>query len=312
MTDFVTKDSGERQQWESGMMRDVQTGKPRFALVLAAAQPYEDQMLTRYARLLARGAEKYDDRNWEQGDGEKELEYAKESLLRHTMQLITGETDEDHAAAVWFNTQLIEHIRWKQDQYVKDFNEAVADGYADEWLAEYDKEHPETAQQVQRGLKHIEDNYADHSHPGRAGGLYDGPAELTVKADDLSAVPIAAAYGGPVSRIGTWGDERALQDEIERQLSPAAKRNETPFSQAVERFSEAGGFETAETVRKVAYRALNLTEDQLEYQPQIPDLLRAEQEAAERLLARTEQRTFPIVPAPNPVQLGLDRDQRNR
>lgn len=115
MTDFETKDSGERQQWSSGMMRDVQKGKPRFALMWTKLQPYEDQMLTRYARLLARGAEKYDDRNWEEGSGQEELDYAYESLSRHVAQLICGERDEDHAAAVWFNTQLIEYLRWRME-----------------------------------------------------------------------------------------------------------------------------------------------------------------------------------------------------
>jgi len=116
VTDFETKDSGERQQWQSGMMRDTQKGKPRFALMWTKLQPYEDQMLTRYARLLARGAEKYEDRNWEEGSGQEELDYAYESLSRHTAQLICGERDEDHAAAVWFNTQLIEYLRWRMEQ----------------------------------------------------------------------------------------------------------------------------------------------------------------------------------------------------
>lgn len=115
MTEFETKDSGERQQWASGMKRDVQTGKPRFALMWTKRQPYHEQMVTRYAKLLARGAEKYEDRNWEEGCGQEELDYAMESLGRHTAQLICGETDEDHAAAVWFNTQLIEYIRWRMD-----------------------------------------------------------------------------------------------------------------------------------------------------------------------------------------------------
>lgn len=49
---YVTKDSGKRQDYESGMKRDVQEGKPRYDLI------YEP-MLTRWAELMARGAEKY-------------------------------------------------------------------------------------------------------------------------------------------------------------------------------------------------------------------------------------------------------------
>lgn len=116
MTDFETKDSGTHLEYDSGMRRDSQDGKPRFALMLTKSQPYEEQMLTRYARLLARGAEKYSARNWEEGDSEVELERAQESLLRHAAQLVAGETDEDHAAAVWFNAQAIEYFKWRIEQ----------------------------------------------------------------------------------------------------------------------------------------------------------------------------------------------------
>jgi hypothetical protein len=113
VTEFVTKDSGAHQEYESGMRRDSQDGKPRFDLIRTKRQPYEEQMIYRYAMLLARGAEKYSARNWEEGDSEEELDRAKASLLRHTEQLVAGETDEDHAAAVWFNTQAIEYFRWR-------------------------------------------------------------------------------------------------------------------------------------------------------------------------------------------------------
>jgi hypothetical protein len=113
VTEFTTKDSGEHEQYDSGMRRDSQNGRPRFDLIRTKRQPYEEQMIYRYAMLLARGAEKYSERNWEEGDSEVELDRAKASLLRHTEQLIAGETDEDHAAAVWFNTQAIEYFRWR-------------------------------------------------------------------------------------------------------------------------------------------------------------------------------------------------------
>jgi hypothetical protein len=113
MSEFTTKDSGEHAQYDSGMRRDTEAGKPRFDLIRTKLQPYEEQMIYRYAMLLARGAEKYDARNWEDGDSEVELDRAKSSLLRHTEQLVAGEDDEDHAAAVWFNTQAIEYFRWR-------------------------------------------------------------------------------------------------------------------------------------------------------------------------------------------------------
>ena len=113
MTEYETKDSGQHQEYDSGMRRDSQDGKPRFDLIRTKRQSYDEQMITRYAELLRRGAEKYDARNWEEGDSEEELDRAKSSLLRHTEQLIAGETDEDHAAAVWFNAQAIEYFRWR-------------------------------------------------------------------------------------------------------------------------------------------------------------------------------------------------------
>lgn len=106
-------DTGTRQEFPGGGMRDTAEGKPRFELLWTDAQPYEDQMLTRAARWMARGAEKYDSRNWELFDSPEALEHAKASLLRHTFKLLAGETDEDHAAAVWFNSQVIEYVRWK-------------------------------------------------------------------------------------------------------------------------------------------------------------------------------------------------------
>lgn len=103
MTEFITKDSGERAEFESGMRRDTEAGKPRFDLMLPEGVPYEEQMLTRYAALLGRGAEKYDERNWEKANSKAELDRMKSSAFRHFIQWLTGERDEDHAAAVIFN-----------------------------------------------------------------------------------------------------------------------------------------------------------------------------------------------------------------
>ena len=123
------EDSGNRKEFPGGGMRDTAAGKPRFELLWTEAQPYDDQMLTRAARWMARGAEKYESRNWELFDSPEALEHAKASLLRHTYKLLAGETDEDHAAAVWFNTQAIEYIRWKQlkglEEVEKEFDDFV-------------------------------------------------------------------------------------------------------------------------------------------------------------------------------------------
>lgn len=111
MTDYQTLGSGARQHYESGMHRDSQAGKPRFDLLLPAGVPYGDQMLTRWAALMARGGELYGDRNWEHARTADELERYKSSALRHMMQYLAGEMDEDHAAAVMFNVTAAEYVR---------------------------------------------------------------------------------------------------------------------------------------------------------------------------------------------------------
>lgn len=113
---FVTKDSGQRFTFESGMQRDTQEGKARFDLLFPLDVPYDDQFLTRVAELLARGAEKYDERNWEQAEGMVEMNRFKASAARHFAQWMSGELDEDHAAAVVFNLLGAETLKWKMDQ----------------------------------------------------------------------------------------------------------------------------------------------------------------------------------------------------
>lgn len=109
---YETKDSGKRQNYKSGMRRDVQEGKPDFFLCLTDA-PYEEQLLTRWAALMERGATKYGRRNWQLADSEEELERFKSSAFRHFMQWISGEDDEDHAAAVLFNINAAEYTKYK-------------------------------------------------------------------------------------------------------------------------------------------------------------------------------------------------------
>lgn len=104
MSEFETKDSGERQQFSSGMQRDTTTGKVRFDL--AADGP----MLRRYAELMTRGAQKYDARNWMKASGQEELERFRESAFRHFMLWWEGDRSEDHAAAVIFNLNGAEYV----------------------------------------------------------------------------------------------------------------------------------------------------------------------------------------------------------
>lgn len=110
---WETKDSGERIDYPSGMRRDIQSGKPRFDLLTVDDQPYNEQFITRIASLLARGAEKYGERNWQLADSPEELSRFRASGLRHMFQYMAGESDEDHAAAVVFNLMAAEYVKWK-------------------------------------------------------------------------------------------------------------------------------------------------------------------------------------------------------
>jgi hypothetical protein len=65
---------------------------------------------------MQRGALKYGSRNFENASTQEELERYKSSALRHLMQYVMGETDEDHAVAVCFNLMCAEMIKFKQQQ----------------------------------------------------------------------------------------------------------------------------------------------------------------------------------------------------
>lgn len=102
---YAVKDSGERQQFDSGMVRDVTTGKINYALV------FDGPMLERWAAHLTKGAVKYEDRNWMRATGPLELERFRESAARHFVQWMRGDVDEDHAAAVLFNLNGYEWLK---------------------------------------------------------------------------------------------------------------------------------------------------------------------------------------------------------
>ena len=109
---WITKDSGERQHFDSGMVRDVTTGKTAWHKVT------DGPMLQRWAELLTRGAEKYPDdedgsANWMKAEGQAEYQRFRQSAFRHFIQWFNGDTDEDHAAAVFFNVNGAEFTKAK-------------------------------------------------------------------------------------------------------------------------------------------------------------------------------------------------------
>ena len=86
-------DSGSRQEFSTGSVRDAQVGKGRWDLLPFGA-------LLRVARMYEAGAEKYGDRNWEKG---QPVSRFINSALRHTMRYLDGQSDEDHLAMACWN-----------------------------------------------------------------------------------------------------------------------------------------------------------------------------------------------------------------
>ena len=98
---YETLDSGEREEFTTGMIRDSREGKGRYDLLPVRA-------LRRDALLYERGAQKYLDRNWEAGA--PFCRFA-DSALRHLCQWLEGDDVEDHLAAVRFNIGAIMELQ---------------------------------------------------------------------------------------------------------------------------------------------------------------------------------------------------------
>lgn len=110
--EFVVKDSGKRQTFQSGMVRDTQDGKADFTRIL------DGPMFDRWAAHLTKGGAKYPDvkpgvPNWTLASGEEELARFKKSAFRHFRQWMRGDIDEDHASAVFFNINGAEFVKEK-------------------------------------------------------------------------------------------------------------------------------------------------------------------------------------------------------
>lgn len=127
MTNFKTLDSGKRQEYSSGMHRDLAESKPRFDLINPKEMPYNETLLYRWAMLMQRGAIKYTERNWEKANSIEELNRFKASAWRHFVQAMSGENDEDHFSAICFNINAIIYLMWKLkiDFYGNPINEKV-------------------------------------------------------------------------------------------------------------------------------------------------------------------------------------------
>lgn len=96
---YEVKDSGERQQFSTGAVRDTATDKARPDLI----SPF---FLERLGHHLRKGAIKYSAWNWAKGIPNSRC---YESAMRHLMQFAQGDIDEDHLSAAAFNIMVIIH-----------------------------------------------------------------------------------------------------------------------------------------------------------------------------------------------------------
>lgn len=94
------RDSGERQVFETGAVRDIQAGKGRFDLISPVGE-------RRLARRYEQGAVKYGDRNWQKGIP---IGRCLDSAKRHINQYLEGNNEEDHLAAAAWNLFTAMHM----------------------------------------------------------------------------------------------------------------------------------------------------------------------------------------------------------
>lgn len=90
---FIIKDSGKRETFPGGAVRDTTEGKIRYDLLPIEA-------LKRVAMHYTNGAKKYEANNWKKGIS---TERFIESAFRHWAEYLLGEKEEDHLSAVVFN-----------------------------------------------------------------------------------------------------------------------------------------------------------------------------------------------------------------
>jgi hypothetical protein len=116
----VYEDGDDMAKFEGGGVRSSDAGKPRFDLLFVSDLSYEEQILTRAAVGMAEGAVLYGDKNHEKMNTQDALDRCKGSLVRHVMQYVNGETDEDHLSRIVTNCVMLSGI----EKRVKDDGEA--------------------------------------------------------------------------------------------------------------------------------------------------------------------------------------------
>ena len=93
MSEYLIKDSGERQSFQTGAVRDLNSDKGDFSLLPCLA-------LAEVARHFQLGAKKYAKANWKKGIP---LSRYTDSALRHLFKYLNGEEDENHLVSSAWN-----------------------------------------------------------------------------------------------------------------------------------------------------------------------------------------------------------------
>lgn len=94
---FVVKDSGQREEYETGARRDIRSGKGRYDLIYP-------EFLKRLALVCEAGALKYGDNNFLKGMC---VHRYMDSCLRHINNYRSGLRDEDHLIQAAWNLMAI-------------------------------------------------------------------------------------------------------------------------------------------------------------------------------------------------------------
>jgi hypothetical protein len=89
------------------MTRTPDEGKTNYALA------FDGPLIERLAVHLTKAEKTHGKRNWMKANSEEDYERFRESFIRHTVQYLRGDTDEDHFAALVFNCNGMEHVRSK-------------------------------------------------------------------------------------------------------------------------------------------------------------------------------------------------------
>lgn len=155
MNKYDIKDSGQRQEFDGGAMRDTEEGKLDFSNLFVWFEP----MGTRYVEHMTKGRSKYPDPepgvpNWSLFEATEEiLARTLRSLDRHYKAYRMGMTDEDHAAAILFNLNLAERI-----------GEVLAlrpyRAVAEEWAEELESQYAPTGEAMTEVNRSFEPLYA--------------------------------------------------------------------------------------------------------------------------------------------------------